>query len=153
MADDGTIEGATGEETAVAELRPCSYCGASIHPSSHRCPECCGHVGISWGTVHKELYLFLLSAILIGVGCIASWTGRAPDGPLGAKITGLDTIRGTLMFAIAIYGVISGVMNLLYRRMVVWPYLLNALFGLWIGLGGVVDAIGSPAWKAWSKAS
>jgi hypothetical protein len=162
MSDASSVsEGAQAAGDQV-EFRPCPFCGAAIHPSSHRCPECCGHVGIAWGTVHKELYLFLLCSILIAVGCLASWTGRVPlkdaaghltgaTGYIGREMTGLDTIRGTVMFAIAVYGVLAGMMNILYRRMVVWPYLLNALIALWVGVSGIASAIGGDAWSLWGK--
>ena len=161
MADASPMsEGAQLAEPQV-EFRPCPFCGASIHPSSHLCPECGGHVAISWGTVHKELYLFLLCSILIAVGCLASWTGRMPvkaNGvwttlatTVGPAMNGLDTHRGTLMFAVALYGIVAGFMNILYRRMVVWPYLLNSLLALWVGIGGLTSVMGSDAWNAWGE--
>ncbi len=148
MAD----ESATNDEAGAGEveLRPCSYCGTDIHPSSHRCVTCGGHVGLSWGTVHKELFLFLFASILIGVGCIASWAVRTPTGSTEA-MNGLSTIRGCVMFALALYGVTSAYFSILNRKMVVWPFLLNALIALWIGLPTVSNAIGGPAWKAWGK--
>ena len=122
MAD----ENATNDEAGAIELRPCSYCGTDIHPSSHRCVTCGGHVGLSWGTVHKELFLFLFASILIGVGCIASWAVRSPTGDADPS-NGLRTIRGCVMFALALYGVTSAYFSILNRKMVVWPFLLNAL--------------------------
>src|SRR5262245_19735555 len=121
MADEiGTSddEGLGGAE--AVEQRHCPYCGTAIDSRAHRCVACGGHVGIAWGTVHKEHWLFVFSAILIGVGCVASWNGRTPAGPNGPEISGLDTIRGTLMFALAIYGLIAGIFNILFRRMVLW---------------------------------
>lgn len=146
MAD----ENAMNDEAGAIELRPCSYCGTDIHPSSHRCVTCGGHVGLSWGTVHKELFLFLFASILIGVGCIASWAVRSPTGDADPS-NGLRTIRGCVMFALAIYGVTSAYFSILNRKMVVWPFLLNALIALWVGIPAITGTMGGTAWKAWSK--
>ncbi|HVG92810.1 MAG TPA: hypothetical protein VND21_00050 [Planctomycetota bacterium] len=134
-----------------AELRGCPYCGTLMDPRAHRCTACCGHTGIAWGTVHKEHWLFVFCSVLIAVGCLASWNGRSPAGVVGDPITGLDTIRGTIMLAIAAYGLITGVFNILYRRMVLWPFVLNAFLALWVGLGGLASAYGGTIWKAWSE--
>lgn len=153
MADENLTSGAgmePGSETQP-ELRGCPYCGTLMDPRAHRCTACGGHSGISWGTVHKEHWLFVLCSVLIGVGCIASWNGRSPTGVVGDPLTGLDTIRGTMMFALAIYGLIAGVFNILFRRMVLWPFVLNAFLALWVGLGGLASAVGSPTYKAWDK--
>src|SRR5262245_15823532 len=81
MADETDIQavsGLGGEGAADVELRPCAFCGHSIHPAGHRCTHCDGHVGLAWGTVHKELFLFLFLSVMVIVGCLASWTGRTP---------------------------------------------------------------------------
>lgn len=76
MAD--VTETTDADADASVEMRPCAYCGALIHPASHRCTHCAGHVGLAWGTVHKEVFLFLFLAIATVVGCLAPWTGRSP---------------------------------------------------------------------------
>lgn len=76
MAD--VTETTDADAEASVEMRPCAYCGALIHPASHRCTHCGGHVGLAWGTVHKEIFLFLFLAIATVVGCLAPWTGRSP---------------------------------------------------------------------------
>jgi hypothetical protein len=124
------------------ENRPCAFCGAEIHPASQRCPECGGHVGLAWGTVHGEQFLFLLSACLIGVGCIVSWDQARPG-----VFTGLSTIRGSLMLALAVYGAVVGTLGILHRRLVVWPFFVNALLALWVGIGGITGSIDSGRWK------
>ena len=152
MVDDDAAmnegEGSGGGE-GDAELRPCAFCGAMIHPSSGLCHECGGNVSLAWGTAHKEHFLFLLASILIGVGCLASWAVRSP-GAVSASANGMTTIRGTFMLALAAYGVIAAVLNLLYRRLVVWPFLLNAMLALWVGIAGIGDAMNSKAWTAWT---
>jgi hypothetical protein len=183
MADDLTMT----EPDAAAALRPCAYCGTPVHPASHRCLHCGGHVGLAWGTVHREIFLFLFLAIATVVGCLASWTGRtpvvevtrtltpapavpgaAPGAPKPAPIeevkthvtqavthvggprNGLDTLRGVFLLAVALYGVIAGILNALYRRLVMWPAVVGGFVALWIGLQGVVNAMGSDAWGHWA---
>lgn len=175
-----------GDADAAVEMRPCAYCGALIHPASHRCTHCAGHVGLAWGTVHKETFLFLFLALATVVGCLAPWTGRtplvevtelvtpaavapgaAPGAPrpaptiekkttvtqavarMGGPRNGLDTTRGVFILAIALYGVLVGVFNAVYRRSTMWPAVANGFLCLWVGLQGVVNAMGSDAWGYW----
>jgi hypothetical protein len=138
MADDMD----TGGE-ADAELRPCAFCGAAIDPRCHRCSECGGHVGLAWKTVDTELFGMIFASVLIGVGCLVSWTQKRP-----ADFTGISTVRGSVMLALAVYGIFSGVLNILYRRHVVWPALINSIFALWTGVGGIMDVMQSAQWKA-----
>jgi hypothetical protein len=133
---DGAPEGET-------ELRPCAYCGAAIDPRCHRCSECGGHVGLAWKTVDGELFGMIFASVLIGIGCLVSWEQRRPGA-----FTGTDTVRGSLMLAFAVYGVISGVMNVLYRRHVIWPVFLNSILAIWTGLEGILGSMDSAAWKA-----
>jgi len=140
--DEDQAEAATDE----TEMRPCAFCGATIHPSSHRCPECGGHVGIAWGTVHREQFLFVLSSVFMGVGALVSWDQARPSA-----LTGLQTIRGGLIFALAVYGVIVGLVGIFNRRTVVWPYFANALVALWVGIQGITNALDSELFKTLSE--
>jgi hypothetical protein len=98
--------------------------------------------------VHKEHFAFLLANCLLFAGSLAAWRAL----PYGENIaggnltTGLGTIRGSLIFALAIYGFWSLGIGLYTKRTVVWPFLLNMLLGLWVGLGGVIRGIGSTEW-------
>jgi hypothetical protein len=71
--------------------------------------------------------------------------------PTVEPIQGLGTIRGSLLFAIALYGVIVALFNLFYKRMVVWPFFLGSILALEIGLKGISGSIGSTAWELWKK--
>src|SRR5262245_54449816 len=83
----------TGSAEPVVEFRPCSFCGEAIHPSSHRCFHCGGHVGLGWGTVHKELFLFLFLSITMAVACFASWTGRTPVASAESVAKAIDAAQ------------------------------------------------------------
>lgn len=102
----------------------------------------------SMSLVHKEHFAFLFANCFFLAGSLAAWT-RAPFGDAvngGALMHGLDTIRGAAIFALALFGFIVSFLGFYTKRTVVWPFLLNALLGLWVGLGGVVKGIGSEAW-------
>jgi hypothetical protein len=139
-AEDGS------DVAADAEMRPCAFCGTEIHAKSHRCPDCGGHVGIAWGTVHKEIYLFLFASCLIAAGCLFSW-----DEHRRGTWNGLTSIKGGLMFSLAIYGMFRAVISLFNRSMIVWPFFLNAILALWIGVAGILRVMKSPTWEEYKK--
>lgn len=67
------------------------------------------------------------------------------------SLNGLTTIRGAFMFAIALYGIIVALFNLLHRRMIVWPFFLNGVIALEVGLTSISRCMGSAAWELWGK--
>jgi hypothetical protein len=158
MADEVVI---VAETDSDEELRPCALCGADIHPSSTRCASCGGHVAMAWGTVHKEHFLFLFCSLCIAVGCIVPWVTRWPSGVAGVRAedvagslaspSGLATIRGALMFVVALYGVVAAIMNIVFRRLAMWPFVLSGMLALWVGLQGLSRGVGSASWEAWGK--
>jgi hypothetical protein len=98
--------------------------------------------------VHKEHFAFLFANCFFLAGALAAWT-RAPYGAAvdaSKLMTGMDTIRGAAIFALAIYGFWTSGIGLYTKKTKVWPFLLNALLGLWVGLGGVIKGFSSPAW-------
>jgi hypothetical protein len=150
MADEFDSEGQDelrddllGEE---AEDRACAFCGAAIHPSSHRCPECGGHVGLAWGTVHREQFLFLFAACCMAVGCLVSWDQTRPS-----DFNGLQTIRGAMILAFSLYGLIAGVVAIFNRRTLIWPFFLGAIEALWVGIEGITGSIGSAKWEEYAR--
>ena len=75
----------------------------------------------------------------------STWAGDAGGAPIR---DGLDTIRGSLIFGLGIYGFWTAYFNIYGGQMKVWPYLMNALIALWAGIGGIMGAINGPAWDA-----
>ena len=71
--------------------------------------------------------------------------------PTAEALNGLETIRGSFMFAIALYGIIVALFNVLHRRMIVWPFFLNGVLALEVGLTSFSRAKGSAAWVLWEK--
>ncbi len=107
-----------------------------------------------WFLVHKELLLLLLANCLFLAGTLTAWgrlmpwdAGFVADQPR-TYLMGLDTIRGGLIFALALYGFWALFLNFRYRQTVVWPFLLNAIFALWVGIPGFTSNFGSERWTA-----
>jgi hypothetical protein len=102
----------------------------------------------------KQLFAFLVANCLFLAGSLAAWTraGVHEAGDPSTYINGLDTIRGTMIFALAIYGFWTAAFNIFFGQMKVWPYLLNAVLGLWVGLAGFMAGVGGENWdkaKQW----
>jgi len=107
-----------------------------------------------WFLVHKELLTLLLANCLFLAGVLVSWGRLMPwDAGFDASqsrsyLTGLDTIRGGLIFALALHGFWIIFLNFKYRQTLVWPFLINAIFALWVGIPGFTSNFGSDRWAA-----
>lgn len=107
-----------------------------------------------WHTQSKQLFAFLFANCMFFASAFAAWTraGYNEDGSAvpvdpSLMLTGLDTIRGSLIFALALYGFWTAVFNIWHAQMKVWPYLLSAILGLWVGIGGIMAGIGGEQWE------
>ena len=103
-----------------------------------------------WFLVHKELLTLLLANCLFLAGTLVVWQRRLDWDPENSRaaFTGLSTIRGGLIFALAIHGFWTLWLNFKYRQTVVWPFLINAIFALWVGIPGFTSNFGSDRWTA-----
>lgn len=102
-----------------------------------------------WHGNQKQLFTFLFANCLFFAGALVAWTRSTPGDPAGdpsTYITGLHTIRGAFIFALAIYGFWTAVFNIWHAQMKVWPYLLNAVLALWVGVSGFAQGIGGEEW-------
>lgn len=107
-----------------------------------------------WHAQPKQLFAFLFANCMFFASGFAAWTraGYNEDGsavPVDPSLlfTGLDTIRGSLLFALSLYGFWTAVFNIWQAQMKVWPYLLGAILALWVGIGGIVAGIGGEQWE------
>jgi hypothetical protein len=109
-----------------------------------------------WSLVHKELLAMLLANCFFFAGALVAWARVHPWGGMGATpYSGLETIRGAAIFGLSLFGFWIMVINVWHRQLIVWPYLLNALLALWVGIPGFTNAFGSEAWdrsSEWLKA-
>lgn len=102
-----------------------------------------------WHGTSKQLFAFLFANCLFFAGVLVAWTRSVPGDPPGdpsTYITGLHTIRGAFLFALAIYGFWTAVFNVWHGQMKIWPYVLGAVLALWVGIAGFVHTIGSEEW-------
>jgi hypothetical protein len=120
----------------------------------------------AWSLVDRPLFAFLFANCLFFAAALGSWTTRIPDVKPGkdqtwaelaaqhalSEVWGLETIRGVLIFALAIYGFWTAVFNIWHRQMKLWPYLLNALLAEWVGIQMILGNISGPTADAMKKA-
>ncbi len=115
----------------------------------------------SWHLLPKENFTFLFANCLFFAGAISAWTRAIPvDWQLAwqkaghskfvitpfdpsMNLTGLDTIKGTLIFAVALYGFFQIAFNIIGRGTKVWPFVLNALVALEVGIVGIKSVLGA----------
>ena len=111
----------------------------------------------SWHLIPRENFVFLFANCLFFAGALCAWSRMIPPDWLEAAgkarveldpstyLMGLDTIRGTFIFALAMYGFFQVVFNIVGRTTKVWPFMLNALVALEVGIGGLSRGFGSEA--------
>ncbi len=103
-----------------------------------------------WHGNQNQMFAFLFANCLFFAAVFVAWMRSAPGDPAGdpsTYVTGLHTIRGAFIFALAIYGFWTAVFNLWHGQMKVWPYLLNAVLALWVGIAGFAQTIGGEEWE------
>lgn len=113
-----------------------------------------------WHSNQRQLFAFLFANCLFFASGLVAWVraGYSEITVAGEKVvqavpvdasllfTGVDTIRGAMIFALSIYGFWTAVFNIWHAQMKVWPYLLAAMLALWVGLGAVINGIGGQQW-------
>ncbi len=107
-----------------------------------------------WHQHSKQLFAFLFANCCFFASAFAAW-GRSGYNEDGSQValdpsllfTGLDTIRGSFIFALALYGFWTAVFNIWHAQMKVWPYMLGGILGLWVGLQGIMQGIGGEQWE------
>jgi hypothetical protein len=82
---------------------------------------------------------------------VARATVDAADAGPAPTLYGLGTIRGALIFALALYGFWVIFLNFRYRQTMVWPFLINAILALWVGIPGFTNNFGSEHWTLAEK--
>jgi hypothetical protein len=109
-----------------------------------------------WHSNQKQLFAFLFANCLFFASGFAAWSRplyemvdgqwavTMLDGP--SFVTGLDSIRGALIFALSLYGFWTAVFNIWHAQMKVWPYLMAGMLSLWVGIGGFMAGVGGEQW-------
>ncbi|MGE0193007.1 MAG: hypothetical protein AB7T63_13305 [Planctomycetota bacterium] len=95
--------------------------------------------------VDRQLFRFLFANCCFFAAALVSWEVAAPgaDANPAGMIGGLDTVRGAMLLALAVYGFWTCFLNIFHGQMKVWPFLLSALIGAEVAIGGIKDGIAS----------
>jgi len=131
----GTEAPVPGYGAEMPTTKPCVFCGSEIGVAASRCPHCAGFLPIAEGTIFKQHFFFLFSALAIAIGCLLPW--ERSYGVM--NLTGIDSIAGGFTFVFAVYAVIASWWNIYHRKMIVWPILLAAFDGAVFGWARVVQ--------------
>jgi hypothetical protein len=122
----------------------------------------------SWHLLPREMFSFAFANCLFFAGAVSAWARDIPPdwarawnaaNPKAVKlvvqdldpstyISGLDTIRGTIIFALALYGFLQIFFNLFGRTIKVWPYVVTALLALEVGISGIMAGKSGIGWEA-----
>ena len=156
MTDDPNLEDDVHEDVAAEEAYEAtadeagSDAAAIMEEAKHERL----HRQAFWHLQSKQLFAFLFANCMFFASGFAAWTraGYNEDGSAvpvdpSLMLSGLDTIRGSLIFALALYGFWTAVFNIWHAQMKVWPYLLSAILALWVGVGGIAAGIGGEQWE------
>jgi hypothetical protein len=114
------------------EMVPCAYC-AEPHPAgAWRCKACGGFLPIIEETIHKEHFFFLFCSLSLFIGTLLDWEWGLP---------GAAGILGGFLLITSGYAMFASVVNIWYRRMIVWPHLSAMAIGLWAGWQRVIQLL------------
>lgn len=121
----------------------------------------------SWHLLPKEMFSFAFANCLLLAGVLGAWSraipadwaiawnaanpkGKIPVADLDPStyLNGLDTIRGTILFAFVLYGFLQILFNVVGRTIRIWPYMVGGLLALEIGITGISRSRGGEAWDA-----
>ena len=155
MTDDPNLEDDVHEDVAAEEAYEAtadeagSDAAAIMEEAKHERL----HRQAFWHLQSKQLFAFLFANCMFFASGFAAWTraGYNEDGSAvpvdpSLMLSGLDTIRGSLIFALALYGFWTAIFNIWHAQMKVWPYMLAAMLALWVGIGGFMRGVGGEQW-------
>jgi hypothetical protein len=103
---------------------------------------------VAWSLVQPQVFALLLANCLFFAGVLAAWSRPIPGAAWDPTLVsnGLHSIGGSIIFTLSIYGFWTCVFNIWRHQAKIWPFLINALIGLWIGVGAIASTVGSDAW-------
>ncbi|MHC4923814.1 MAG: hypothetical protein ACYTG4_07010, partial [Planctomycetota bacterium] len=150
----------TGEETTMEEASPpaaeagldtiqtkeCIFCGEWIPSFADRCSHCSGFLPIAEGRAFSQHFFFFVCCLAMFLGSLMAWEGAWFDS------YGSRSIGGAFLMVFAGYGMVASYFNIFHRQMIVWPAILAAFDGAFVGWRRVIQLATSDAAKAidWS---
>ena len=128
------------------EGKECVYCGEVISAFADRCPHCAAFLPIAEGRAFGQHFFFLVCSMALFLGTLLPWEGQWWDS------YGTRGIGGGFLLLFSGYGMVAAFFNIFHRRMIVWPVILAALEGTYLGWRRLLQLAGGEAAKAidWS---
>jgi hypothetical protein len=105
-------------------------------------------IRMSWDLIPGEVWTLLFANCLFFAGALTAWSRGVPGEAMDPahRVVGIETIRGSLIFALSIYGFWAAIANIWGRLLRIKPYLGNAILALWVGIQGITSTLGSERW-------
>jgi hypothetical protein len=137
---------ATPPAETPPEGKNCVWCGEVLPIFADRCSHCSGFLPIAEGRAFGQHFFFFVASLAIFLGTLLPWEGAWYDSH------GYRSTLGGFLLLFAGYGMVAAFFNIFHRRMIVWPVVLAALEGTWLGWKRVFQLTGSEAANAieWS---
>lgn len=133
--------GAAPAEPA-AEGKHCVWCGEVLPIFADRCSHCAGFLPIAEGRAFGQHFFFFVASLAIFLGTLLPWEGAWYDS------YGYRSTLGGFLLLLSGYGMVAAFFNIFHRQMIVWPVILAALEGTWLGWKRVLQLASSEAAKA-----
>lgn len=124
------------------ENKNCVWCGEVIPAFADRCRHCAGFLPIAEGRAFGQHFFFFVASLAIFLGTLLPWEGAYYDS------YGYRSTLGGFLLLFAGYGMVAAFFNIFHRRMIVWPVILGALEGTWLGWKRVLQLANSDAAKS-----
>jgi hypothetical protein len=144
-------EAATGAPSASAPspasggdggTKECALCGSSIVAWADRCAHCGGFLPIVEGRAYPQHFFFFTACLALFLGTLLPWEGAWMDS------NGYRSFGGAFLLVFAGYGMVASFFNIFHRQMIVWPAILAAFDGAFVGWQRLLQILASPAAKA-----
>jgi hypothetical protein len=121
-------------------------CGEVIPSFADRCRACGGFLPIVEGRAFGQHFFFLVCSMAIFLGTLLPWEGAWWDS------YGTRSLGGGFLLLLSGYGMVAAFFNIFHRRMIVWPVILAAVEGTYLGWKRVLQLAGSEVAKGidWS---
>lgn len=109
------------------EAKECIFCGEVIPGFADRCSHCGAFLPIAEGRAFGHHFFFFLTCLALFLGTLLPWEGAWYDS------YGTRSVLGGFLLVLAGYGMVAAFFNIFHRRMIVWPVILAAVDGAYMG--------------------
>jgi hypothetical protein len=124
------------------DVKECILCGEHIPSFADRCRACGSFLPIAEGRAFGQHFFFLVCSMAIFLGTLLPWEGAWWDS------YGTRSLGGGFLLLLSGYGMVAAYFNIFHRRMIVWPVILAAVEGTYLGWKRVLQLAGSDVAKS-----